>query len=679
MTARPPRDGRSGGGGGRSPSSRGRRGGRSPIGGGGGTPGRVRWRRGGPAGLREEQRYGLSCGRPGQDRVTVLHVKLTETAIRALETYQRHQNLTPFRPSIQFQGLQGLVKIPKNDPSNEVHTFNFYLSNVGKDNPQGSFDCIQQTFSSSGASQLNCLGFIQDKITVCATNDSYQVTRERMTQAEEESRNRSAKVIKHGGPYVGKRVQIRKAPQAVSDAVPERKRSTPMNPANTIRKTHSSNSVSQRPYRDRVIHLLALKAYKKPELLARLQKDGVNQKDKNSLGAILQQVANLNPKDLSYTLKDYVFKELQRDWPGYSDLDRRALESALSRKLNPSQNAASTSRSESPVCSSRDTASSPQKRPVDSDFIDPLMSKKARISHLTNRVPPTLNPTSEKLGAGLPPPPVAAAIPSPPPLPCTHLPVSNPPQTVDSNSNSPSTPEGRGTQDLPVDSFSQNGSIYEDQQDKYTSRTSLDTSAPSSDLLKCPKPTEENHSSSHKKSKKKSKKHKEKDQIKKHGIEMMEETEEDPEREEEVAKLSDASPDSSEGVKDDLTAATEASSTIELPDYLIKYIAIVSYEQRQNYKDDFNAEYDEYRALHARMETVARRFIKLDAQRKRLSPGSKEYQNIHEEVLQEYQKIRQSSPNYHEEKYRCEYLHNKLAHIKRLIGEFDQQQAETRH
>ena len=63
-----------------------------------------------------------------------------------------------------------------------------------------------------------------------------------------------------------------------------------MNTANTIRKTHGSNSVSQRPYRDRVIHLLALKAYKKPELLARLQKDGVNQKDKNSLGAVLQQV-----------------------------------------------------------------------------------------------------------------------------------------------------------------------------------------------------------------------------------------------------------------------------------------------------------------------------------------------------------------------------------------------------
>uniref|UniRef100_A0A3Q2H619 Elongation factor for RNA polymerase II 2 n=1 Tax=Equus caballus TaxID=9796 RepID=A0A3Q2H619_HORSE len=585
---------------------------------------------GGAAGLREEQRYGLSCGRLGQDNITVLHVKLTETAIRALETYQSHKNLIPFRPSIQFQGLQGLIKIPKNDPPNEVHTFNFYLSNVGKDNPQGSFDCIQQTFSSSGASQLNCLGFIQDKITVCATNDSYQMTRERMTQAEEESRNRSTKVIKPGGPYVGKRVQIRKAPQAVSDAVPERKRSTPMNPANTIRKTHGSSSVSQRPYRDRVIHLLALKAYKKPELLARLQKDGVNQKDKNSLGAILQQVANLNPKDLSYTLKDYVFKELQRDWPGYNEIDRRSLESVLSRKLNPSQNAASTSRSESPVCSSRDTASSPQKRLLDSDFIDPLMNKKARISHLTNRVPPTLNghlnPTSEKSATGLPPPPAAAAISTPPPPPSAHLPVSNPPQTVNSNSNSPSTPEGRGTQDLPVDSFSQNGSVYEDQQDKYTSRTSLETLPPGSVLLKCPKPMEENHSMSHKKSKKKSKKHREKDQIKKHDIEMIEEKEEDLKREEEIAKLNDSSPDSNEGVKEGCTASTEPSSTIELPDYLIKYIAIVSYEQRQNYKDDFNAEYDEYRALHARMETVARRFIKLDAQRKRLSPGSKEYQ-----------------------------------------------------
>lgn len=56
-----------------------------------------------------------------------------------------------------------------------------------------------------------------------------------------------------------------------------------------------------------------------------------------------------------------------------------------------------------------------------------------------------------------------------------------------------------------------------------------------------------------------------------------------------------------------------------------KYIAIASYEQRQSYKDDFNAEYDEYRILHARMESISRRFMELDAQRKLLTPGSEEY------------------------------------------------------
>lgn len=98
------------------------------------------------ASLREGGRYAVSCGKAA-DNVSVLHVKLTETAVRALESYQSRKDLVPSQPSIQFQGRQGLIKIPKVDHPNESHTFNFYLSNVGKDNPQGSFDCVQQTAS----------------------------------------------------------------------------------------------------------------------------------------------------------------------------------------------------------------------------------------------------------------------------------------------------------------------------------------------------------------------------------------------------------------------------------------------------------------------------------------------------------------------------------------------------
>ncbi|NWU73487.1 ELL2 factor, partial [Pterocles burchelli] len=58
-----------------------------------------------------------------------------------------------------------------------------------------------------------------------------------------------------------------------------------------------------------------------------------------------------------------------------------------------------------------------------------------------------------------------------------------------------------------------------------------------------------------------------------------------------------------------------------------KYTTTVSHEQRQHYKDDFNAEYGEYRNLHARTESTIKRFMKLAERRKLLSPGSKEYED----------------------------------------------------
>ncbi|NXL93263.1 ELL2 factor, partial [Alectura lathami] len=565
--------------------------------------------------------------------------------------------------SVQFQGQQGLIKIPKVDAPNEYHTFNFYLSDVGKDNPQGSFECVQQTVSSSGDSQLSSLGLIQNKITVCATNDSYQMTKDRMTQAEEESRNRSAKVIKPGGRYLGRRVQTKRPSQSIPDAVPERKRSTPVNPASTIRKTPANNAVSQRPYRDRVIHLLALRSYKKPELLARLQRDGINQKDRNSLTAILQQVANLNARDNSYTLKDYVFKYIQKDWPGYNEDDKQTLDLILSRKLNTSQNTTSTGLFGSPVTSNKDAASASPSQKQPFGFIDPLMNKKPRISHLTSRVQPSL---SSRLPAPSEKAASAAAAPSPLLLPATHLPTSNSPQTA--SSISPSTPEGRGTQDLPVDSISQSGgSVFEHHQEKYTSWTRLETAVPAAGQLEHLVSTGVKDVVSYKKSMKVLKKCEEMDQIEKRGSANVGRREDL--RKDETAKLkSHSGLESEEGVETCTASADFPSSTNELPDYCKKYIPIVSYEQRQRYKDDFNAEYDEYRNLHVRIQSVTRKFMEFDAQRKQLSRGSKEYQMLHEEIIEEYRKVQQSSPSYREEKCRCEYLHNKLSHIKRLIS-----------
>ncbi|XP_010198510.2 RNA polymerase II elongation factor ELL2 [Colius striatus] len=568
-----------------------------------------------------------------------------------------------------------IIKIPNGDVPNEVHTFNFSLANVDKVNPQEGFDCVQQKHSSSGVLQLSCVGPIKNKIIIRPVRDSSQPTRKCTTQAEEESRNGSTKAIKPSGPFLAKKTQVRKAPQIVTNIAPERKKSTPVKLTNKVLRPQANSAVSHRPYRDRVIHLLALRSYKKPELLSRLQVDGVNQKDKNCLGMILHQVANLNPKDNSYSLKDYLRKEIQKDWPGYSETEKHTVELLLSRKLDSSQNSTSTSVLKSPVTSKITFSQF-------GNFTDPL-NKKQRISRVNSQSHQPVSgrwPASREKAAAaslLPPCDGAAA---PTSLHFTVLPASSPVHMA--IFNSPSTPERQGTQDLPMNSFSQNSdSISKDQKDKCTSQTPLGTPVPSAVQVTPPKPrakkrvwTEE---VVHKTPKKVKKEESEKDKSKMQDTMSVSKEEKGLGKEETATLKKLSGSDSSEGVKEISTVSTDLPSTSEQPDYFIKYKAIVSLEQCQSYKDDFNAEYDEHQNLHRELESISRKFKDLDAQWRVTSPGSEEYQLLRAEILEEYQKLKQSSPSYHEKKYRYKYLHQKLSHIKSLIGEFDQQQAES--
>ncbi|MBN3303201.1 ELL factor, partial [Amia calva] len=570
------------------------------------------------AALKEEQCYGLSCGRVSNgSNVSVFHVKLTDSALRAFEGYQSSKGLCSAQSTIRFTGNQGKISIPRLESPNELRTFTFYLSNVGRDNPQGSFDCIQQYITSDGSIQLDCLGGIQDKITVCATDDSYQKARQSMAQAEEETRSRGAIVIKPGGRYVGKKVQIRKPAAGVSDVAPSRRTPRPVIIASALRKGNSG--AQQRPLKDRVAHLLALKPYRKPELILRLQKDGLTPQDKDSLDGLLQQVANLNGRDNTFTLKDCMFKEIQKAWPGYSEGDQQLLKRILVRKLCQSQNTlpvpgdgpagpagpasppreqANSSPSQSClrrydfICnhsggrglSSYHRASEP-KRPA-GEFIDPLANKKPRISHMASKASSTFNgPTSASL---------------------------------------------------------------------------------------------------HGKSKKKSKKHKDKDKAKERERKGGEER--SLVEQGDVCELTDGAqvtkssiPHSSTDLNGMCNNSSVPTSTSEMADYLLKYTVIASQDQRQSYKNDFNAEYGEYRGLHARIERITHQFTLLDTELKQLQQGTDKYKTIHNQILQEYRKIKKTNPNYSQEKNRCEYLHNKLAHIKKLIAEYDQQQLQNWH
>uniref|UniRef100_A0A3B4B1X9 OCEL domain-containing protein n=1 Tax=Periophthalmus magnuspinnatus TaxID=409849 RepID=A0A3B4B1X9_9GOBI len=509
--------------------------------------------------LKENQSYGLSSAKPAAN-VSVFHVKLTDSAARAIGGFQSAKK----------------ISIPCADNQDKVRVFTFSLNNVSSLNPHGRFECVQQT-NIRAAEELSCLGVIQKKMTVNATEDSYDKAIQSMAQAEEETRSRGAIVIKHGGRFQGvSRSKVKKTASALGQ------------------HNSATDEVQRRPLRERVTHLLALKPYRKPELLLRLQRDGLRPEDKGQLENLLQEVRTaLSSKDNAFVLKDSLFKELQKDWPGYTVGDQQLLKRILVRRLfQPQQNLLSVP--EAQVSPLRDTPnSSPAHRPKHSlyeDYTDPLLTKRPRISHLSTKTDP-IRPR--------------------------HIdpPQTRPDQTRLTDSKNHLDPKKLFESLTEMDKRLEPGKGEEEEKAGIPENHQNDIDQRPSPLIvpDLTRPKVARRKSKHK--------HKEK-----------------------------------------------------VGHFLRKYTSIGSPQQRQSYKLDFNREYSEYRDLHARIDCVTRQFMELDSQLKQLQHDSQKYKTVHNQIVQEYCKIKKSNPNYSQDKIRCEYLHSKLAHIKKLISEYDQQQ-----
>ncbi|XP_068169458.1 RNA polymerase II elongation factor ELL2 isoform X2 [Antennarius striatus] len=589
------------------------------------------------AALRQEHRYGLSCGQINKNtpNPTLYHVKLTDTAIRTLEAYQNLKASISNQPAICFKGSQGYIKIPVPTPESPdgFRVFSFYLSSDSKDKPQSSFDCIHQ----EGRDQLEGQGSIQDKITVCATDDSYQTTRERMSQVEKDIWSRSAIEIKPG-PSKCVKVQRKQALVSGSDSSnkhsPSNKRSLALNP------------VAHRPLRERILHLLALKPYRKPELFLWLERERASLKDKADLTSVLDEVGKLNPKDHSYSLKDELYRQVQRDWPGYLEEEKQLIHRLLIRKLQPPHNnhlkspqsnhSFHKTAGDSPCSQLSPAKNIFVKRPLPSDATDCHTPKKQRLD---------------------------------PSLPL------QPSSCGDCGTSEAHTSSNHGNPNMQVKlEFDKTNNHLQGSPNRLYSphklcgisttpkveRTVPAPTTPSSKLPHTDICTDQQFlNGQHKK--KRSKKHK------------------DKEREHLKPDWIETSPDlkqNQENVKghEEEKSPVNRTSVEELPDYLIKYSSITALEQRQQYKDDFCAEYDEYRALHDRIGAITEMFVQLGSKINTLSPGTQEYKLMEDQILQKYKKYKKKFPGYREEKKRCVYLHQKLSHIKSLIIDFDQTQ-----
>lgn len=294
-----------------------------------------------------------------------MHVKLTDSCLRALEDYQLAEVSSGRKPSIKFSGYQGSISIPlgKADSGDE-NTAEFQLdcSAILSAGQQGEMDCIQQ---SVGSSDIGTLGAVTYKITVRATDDSYQMTQQRMKEAEEERKGISTKVIntpKKGSKKVFKNYKVMAAMKRQIRSGPGAKVSS--GPSKTLR--------------ERVIHLLAIRPYKKPELISRLTKEGGNLKDRNSLTGILQQVAVMT--DNQYKLLKHLYSEVQVEtWPSYSETEKQVLRRKIKTELNDS----STVTSFSPSKTKNLETNKPQSKRLRQNEAEHSV-KRPRIAHIKN-------------------------------------------------------------------------------------------------------------------------------------------------------------------------------------------------------------------------------------------------------------------------------------------------------
>ncbi|XP_076336799.1 RNA polymerase II elongation factor ELL2-like [Tachypleus tridentatus] len=343
------------------------------------------------AALVEGQQYGLSSQGSNSSNKSLIFVKLTDSGLRSIEEYLKNRGSTPQKPTIQFDDSRGVIRLP--GVHNSQQSFGFTLSNIEADNLQGSFECLQQ----KGSRFLESVGSMMHKMQICANEDSYEKTRAKMAVAEQENKKNCTKIIKASGPYVGRKVKMKRplfsVPPPKSSSPPPHSAfpsfkpvpkpyssasSSHMSAAGnlskpTIQQKSNNSDILRRTYRERVIHLLALRPYKKPELLARLMKDGIKEKDKKSLSAILSQVAVL--KGNTFHIARHIWNEVSDDWPFYSTEELKLMKRQKPQNLTPP----SESENRFPYLPQENDCSVAQKRT--SPSTEPHPAKKQRISH----------------------------------------------------------------------------------------------------------------------------------------------------------------------------------------------------------------------------------------------------------------------------------------------------------
>lgn len=610
-----------------------------------------------PAGVQ----YGLSSESSYKENKELVFVKLTDSALKAIEDFLRNNRDRLAKPKIQFlSGNEGKISIPApasgNGQSGEA-TFLFSInSNAEMEGPQGSFECVR----SGGVRRLESCGPLPRRMRVQANDDSYEATKDRMARTVAAEQSKCTRVIKPNQNDIGRRVKVRTShpypgaaqlaeraerleraerpdrperperperserperverPDRVERPAPPAPRPAPQ-PAQPPHQQYPQNQhtnphlpqrpppnpdLTRRSLKERLIQLLALKPFKKPELYSRLNSEGIKEKERSLVNKILPQISML--KDNCYHLRRINWNDVNEDWPFYTEEEKRMLKRRKPQNLTPplsSDSANSLSPRASPSASKR-TSTAPLPIPSISNSsggagasaaasvtvvptveVEPPAAKKQRISHYYRR-------------------------PSPP---------SSGYATTSSGERQASDNEDDRTNVKKDNGYTLN----------YTTVKDL-----------CPSP------------------------VKTNGFRSSPPVEQ--------TNITDKDITNNEPLENtELAPVPDENMTKSLEEIERQYPPITSSNIRRAYKNEFAELYTEYRSLYARIAQVAALFTRLEQELKRAQPLSPHHQSIEQRIVDEYRRVN-NDPAYKQERRRVNYLHRKLNHIKRMVNQYDQ-------
>jgi len=627
--------------------------------------------------LVEGQKYGLSS--KSEKSKSVVYVKLTDSSLRSLEDYLKHRAVfeNSEGPTIQFNASGGEITLPT-DPDGQRISYTFGASKIEDVGPnkQGSFDCLH----SSPQGSLQSVGSMREKLHVQASDDVYQRIGQRIHDVKKEAERKTTVLLDNKSdkkktglsrePLV-KRPLVPPPPPRTLDSgsaiagsgasngswsgpgrgVPSPTRHVPLN---TYHPQHKSQlqqdrdnfntgkkcppqkiignpEIMKRPLRERLIHLLAVRPYKKPELLVRISKDGLRDRDRKNITQELKSISFL--KDNSYHLMRHIWNDVHEEWPFFSEEERHTLKRRKPQNLTPESDTGSTSSGHSP--SSTNPASPPQitnslKRHFNSYQEAQPKPKKTRVSHFKRE------PTgSSRLQLGW---------------------SERSPKGGLSPSNGLSPPDNRlgsPNMDLPDwghHPYQSAGPVVGRSPVRHQPppRRSPSLPPPDQPLADQSRSTTADHSSP-------------RPQQQLGGSPTCNTNKETPES---TSGGPDSSPDN--GGSPQLQQPMPNSNK----DFLTAYTTILSAEQRTRYKQEFNEHYANYRTFHNILDRVSKRFAQLENSLKQQPKDSPEFKKVQAEVMEEYAKNREDAV-YQNARRQFKYLHEKLAHIKMLVHNYD--------